>query len=78
MKNVMKGIFAGTIALGLSTFCIAQEADTRGYNPNSVRPIHESDIMFKKTVWQNVDLMKSKIVLSWRSTMKSRVLSSMP
>ena len=56
MKNVMKGIFAGTIALGLSTFCIAQEADTRGYNPNSVRPIHESDIMFKKTVWQNVDL----------------------
>jgi gliding motility associated protien GldN len=56
MKNVMKGIFAGTIALGLSTFCFAQEADTRGYNPNSVRPIHESDIMFKKTVWTNVDL----------------------
>ena len=56
MKNVMKGIFAGTLALGLSTFGYAQEADTRGYNPNSVRPIHESDIMFKKTVWTNVDL----------------------
>ncbi len=56
MKKVMKGVFAGTLALGLTTLCFAQEADTRGYNPNSVRPIHESDIMFKKTVWQNVDL----------------------
>ena len=30
--------------------------DTRGYNPNSVRPIHESNIMYKRTVWRNLDL----------------------
>jgi gliding motility associated protien GldN len=30
--------------------------DSRGYNPNSVRPIHESDIMFKRTVWRVLDL----------------------
>jgi gliding motility associated protien GldN len=30
--------------------------DTRGYNPNSVRPIHESDIMYRRTIWRDIDL----------------------
>jgi gliding motility associated protien GldN len=34
----------------------ASVPDTRGYNPNSVRPIHESDILFKRTLWRQVDL----------------------
>ncbi|NJO92846.1 MAG: hypothetical protein HC831_30660 [Chloroflexia bacterium] len=30
--------------------------DTRGYNVNSVHPIHDSHIMFKRTVWRLVDM----------------------
>ena len=30
--------------------------NTSGYNPNSVRPIHESDIMYRRTIWRDVDL----------------------
>lgn len=52
----MKWLSACAIATGLFSTGFAQEADTRGYNPNSVHPIHDSDIMFKKTVWQQLDL----------------------
>jgi len=40
----------------VNTENIPSVPDTRGYNPNSVRPIHESNIMYKRTVWRNVDL----------------------
>jgi gliding motility associated protien GldN len=36
-----------------------QEENSPRNNPNSVRPIHESDIMFKRTVWRRMD-MKEK------------------
>jgi len=32
-----------------------QEVET-GYNPNSIHPIHEYDIMYKKRVWRRLDL----------------------
>jgi hypothetical protein len=35
---------------------LAQESVNTGYNPNSVYPIHEDDIMFKKRVWRRMDL----------------------
>lgn len=35
---------------------IAQESENDGYNPNSVFPIHEDDIMFKKRIWRRMDL----------------------
>lgn len=60
MKPLMKCLFvcAGLTAMHITGF--AQEtADTRGYNPNSVRPIHSSDIMWMKTIWRNLD-MKEK------------------
>lgn len=34
----------------------AQESDTRGYNPDAIRPVHESYKMFKKTIWRRIDL----------------------
>ncbi len=34
----------------------AQESESDGYNPNSVFPIHEDDIMFKKRIWRRMDL----------------------
>jgi gliding motility associated protien GldN len=62
MKNnkFLKLLFACALIPGLQHASFAQEADTRGYNPMSVRPIHESDIMYKKTVWQIVDLREKQ------------------
>jgi gliding motility associated protien GldN len=59
MKFIKEGFLVGALVAGASLMCAAQEADTRGYNPNSVRPIHDSHVMFKRTVWQNLD-MKEK------------------
>lgn len=38
----------------------AQESSNDGYNPNSVYPIHEDDIMFKKRVWRRMDLKEKQ------------------
>ncbi|TAE75939.1 MAG: gliding motility protein GldN [Bacteroidetes bacterium] len=32
----------------------------QGYNPNSVRPILESDIMFRTTVWRRINLLEKQ------------------
>jgi len=60
MKNLSK-VLSATVLLMTGSFVgvMAQEDNSRGYNPNSVRPIHESDIMFKRTVWRRMD-MKEK------------------
>jgi gliding motility associated protien GldN len=36
----------------------AQESD--GYNPNSVRPIHESDQLYKTRLWRRMDLKEKQ------------------
>ncbi|MFT4741956.1 MAG: hypothetical protein ACJAT1_000032 [Marivirga sp.] len=46
---ILVGAFSAHISL-------AQESVNTGYNPNSVYPIHEDDIMFKKRVWRRMDL----------------------
>lgn len=38
----------------------AQEIEDDGYNPNSVHPIHENDIMYKKRVWRRMDLREKQ------------------
>jgi gliding motility associated protien GldN len=60
MLRLNKIMFACICTLGVYTTSVAQEADTRGYNPLSVRPIHESDIMFKKTIWESIDLREKQ------------------
>lgn len=40
----------------MSEFSIGQENINSGYNDLSVRPIHSSDIMYKKRVWRRIDL----------------------
>jgi gliding motility associated protien GldN len=60
MLRFNKIIFSCVCALGIYTTSVAQEADTRGYNPLSVRPIHESDVMFKKTIWESIDLREKQ------------------
>jgi gliding motility associated protien GldN len=60
MLRLKKTLFACICTLGVYSTSFAQEADTRGYNPLSVRPIHESDIMFKKTIWERIDLREKQ------------------
>ncbi|WP_340153630.1 gliding motility protein GldN [uncultured Marivirga sp.] len=38
----------------------AQESANDGYNPNSVYPIHEDDMFFKKRVWRRMDLKEKQ------------------
>lgn len=38
----------------------AQEKSDNGINPLSLRPIHESNVMFKVTLWRRLDLMEKQ------------------
>lgn len=40
----------------ISQLSIAQEKNNTGLNPLSVRPVHESNVMYKTTVWRRIDL----------------------
>lgn len=49
--------FLGGVALvALSVSGNAQEKDTKGINPLSVREISDADIMMKRTLWRRLDL----------------------
>ena len=56
MKNLSK--IAGIVLLSLMTctWVSAQEKDNKGKNPDSVRPIDESNIMWKQRLWRRMDL----------------------
>ncbi|SMG21143.1 gliding motility associated protien GldN [Marivirga sericea] len=59
----MKKFVLLTVGLALMVFIQplkAQESSNDGYNPNSVYPIHEDDIMFKKRVWRRMDLREKQ------------------
>lgn len=49
---------ASLVALCVSSSLFAQESD--GYNPNSIRPIHESDQLYKTRVWRRMDLKEKQ------------------
>ena len=60
----MKQFLCLVIGFGLLGFVnsnngVAQEQDL-GLNPNSIRPIHEDDIMYKKRVWRRMDLKEKQ------------------
>lgn len=44
------------MSLATCTGVSAQEKDNKGKNPDSVRPIDESNIMWKKRLWRRMDL----------------------
>ncbi len=56
MKTLGKLLTVFFIFIALSDFAFAQENINTGYNDLSVRPIHSSDIMYKKRVWRRMDL----------------------
>lgn len=51
--------FASMLIIGGNHSSNAQEAAT-GYNPNSIRQIHDSDIMYKKRIWRRMDLKEKQ------------------
>ena len=60
MKNVKNVVGAAVIALTVSLGAQAQVGEVDGYNPNSVRPIHESDQLYKTRVWRRMDLREKQ------------------
>jgi len=55
--NVVRSVGAVAAMLALAGgVAQAQEKDTKGVNPLSVREINDNDIMMKKTLWRRIDL----------------------
>lgn len=60
MKNVKNVVGAVLIALTISAGAQAQVGNVDGYNPNSIRPIHETDQLYKTRVWRRMDLREKQ------------------
>jgi hypothetical protein len=62
MKHLKKLILqvagVGALAFIVAGTSFAQESD--GYNPNSLRPIHETDQLYKTRVWRRLDLKEKQ------------------
>lgn len=62
MKHLKRFIAHGLGATMVVALCVgslfAQESD--GYNPNSLRPIHESDQLYKTRIWRRMDLKEKQ------------------
>jgi gliding motility associated protien GldN len=56
MKNFIKITGVILFSVVTSTLVSAQEKDNRGKNPDSVRPIDDSNIMWKMRLWRRMDL----------------------
>jgi Gliding motility associated protein GldN len=56
MKNLSKIAGIALLSLTTSTWVSAQEKDNKGKNPDSVRPVDESNIMWKQRLWRRMDL----------------------
>jgi Gliding motility associated protein GldN len=56
MKNLSKIAGIALLSLTTSTWASAQEKDNKGKNPDSVRPIDDSNIMWKQRLWRRMDL----------------------
>ena len=51
----------GSVALvALAVSVKAQEKDTKGVNPLSVREISDADVMMKRTLWRRLDLREKQ------------------
>lgn len=56
MKKLTNILSGAAVLLTVGFGAVAQEKTDNGINPNSVRPIHESNVMWKTTLWRRVDL----------------------
>jgi hypothetical protein len=47
-------------AIAVANVANAQEKSNNGINPLSLRPVHESNVMFKTTLWRRLDLKEKE------------------
>jgi hypothetical protein len=57
-KILISGVGAVMFALCISWPLMAQEAEE--YNPNSLRPIHDTDQLYKTRIWRRMDLKEKQ------------------
>lgn len=60
MLKLNSVLAVAVLLLSVTTNSVAQERDEFGYNPNSLRPIHNDDQLFKKTLWFRMDLKEKQ------------------
>jgi gliding motility associated protien GldN len=60
MLKLRKFFALSAMMLAFAGSSFAQERDEFGYNPNSLRPIHNDDQLFKKTLWFRIDLKEKQ------------------
>jgi gliding motility associated protien GldN len=58
MKKIMKNLIV--IVCLFVSFSAFSQIGPQGYNPNSVRPIYENDIMYRTSVWRRVNLLEKQ------------------
>jgi gliding motility associated protien GldN len=58
LQKILSGVALLSFMALNATF--AQERDEFGLNPNSLRPIHKDDQLFKKTMWFRMDLKEKQ------------------
>lgn len=58
MKRRTELVAGLALVVGLLTAetAVAQEKSNNGLNPLSLRPVHESNVMYKTTVWRRLDM----------------------
>jgi gliding motility associated protien GldN len=60
MKKIIKCVKTVVCLLLLIPSVSMAQLGPQGYNPNSVRPIYEDDIMYRTTVWRRINLLEKQ------------------
>lgn len=58
-NNILKGSI-GAVALSCCVSLSVYAQESEGYNPNSLRPIHDSDQLYSTRVWRRMDLREKQ------------------
>lgn len=53
-------VIALCVCLVGTAFTASAQEEASGYNENSVRPVHESNILWKKSLWRRMDLKEKQ------------------
>lgn len=59
MKRIIS-VSVLAVLLGVAPISLFAQIGPQGYNPNSVRPILEDDVMYRTTVWRKVNLLEKQ------------------
>ncbi|GAB4400988.1 MAG: hypothetical protein OHK0053_23120 [Microscillaceae bacterium] len=60
MNNKIISVSVLMVWLSLMSFSVFAQLGPQGFNPNSVRPILEDDIMYRKTIWRKINLLEKQ------------------